>query len=54
MQSSAWARSSKLRSDGEVAGMEFVGGTDLGRDRDWLMEHGHGGRRESGSELASA
>ena len=42
-----------LRSGAEVAGVELVGGTNLGRDRGRRMEHGRDGRCESGSELAS-
>jgi hypothetical protein len=35
------------RSVAEVAGVEFVGGTDLGRGRDRRMERGRDGRCKS-------
>ena len=54
MGSSTPARGSKPWSGAEVAGVELIGGMDLDRDRGRQMEHGHSGRRESGSELASA
>ena len=37
-------------SGAEVAGVELVGGTDLGRGRAGRMECSHDGRRESRSE----
>jgi len=42
------------RSGAEVAGVELVDGTDLGRGRGKRMEHSRDGRRKSRSELASA
>jgi hypothetical protein len=48
------ARTSKLRSGAEVAGVELVGDTDLRRGRGKRMEHDRDERRESESELASA
>jgi hypothetical protein len=35
-----------LRSGAEVAGVELVGGTDLGRGHGRRMEHDRNGRRE--------
>ena len=52
MRSSTPARSSKPWNGAEVANIEFVDGTDLGRGR--RMEHGRDRRCESGSKLASA
>jgi hypothetical protein len=53
MQSSTQARSSKPQSGAEVAGLELVGGMNLGRGRGRCrrMEHGRDGRHESESEL---